>query len=495
MQKLAYVVALLFALLVPSIGNAQDTPWGESFGACWKGGTGADGNRTFDDCLARATAVWPVLANGAGYWSKVWGPGSTPTGPGLPVGYTCEFGCVQAGDRSTTTPRMLFLWRAPSTAPFDPEPCPTIEICIEPPPPSSDACLLPIGQDRYELLTSPPMLNYSPEQFYCEENCRYDYEDTYVFEDGSIENRYSNSTTKCEGEYPDGPPGFTASPVQPDPNDDCGNVTGYYNGQPICTDQADRCEASGGSYGYVNGEAVCIPEDDSPPDCKAGTVLLVTGGGGFVCTSPDDGPPETDDPNDLDGDGIPNATDTDDDGDGLADSSDPDANGDGRPDSDSDNDGTPDHDDDDDDNDGVNDDRDLDNGNDGVGDCDPTSRDYFKCAGQITDVSENADDKLESELNQEAASAGDKILEAGLDALGDGSQTIEGGEGIGSLITGGLFPSYGACQNVTIPVKAFGLELTCDRTQGIRDLLGWFVAASTVVLVFAIALGSSTETK
>lgn len=71
---------------------------------------------------------------------------------------------------------------------------------------------------------------------------------------------------------------------------------------------------------------------------------------------------------DWDGDGIPNASDTDADGDGILDTVDLDINGDGIPDADSDSDGIPDASDTDDDNDGVPDTVDSDDDGDGVPD-------------------------------------------------------------------------------------------------------------------------------
>lgn len=352
-----------------------------------------------------------------------------------------------------------------------------------PPPPPPDRCSVPIGQLRYELVEMPPVLDYQPSMNFCDQNCRYDYADTYFFEDGAIENKYSNSGAFCaDSEYPEPPPEFSATPEQPDPNEKCGNVVGYYNGNPICGDNADQCKASGGAFGYVNGDPVCIPKTDAPPTCKAGTVLIVPEFGGFVCAAYSEDPPEdTGDPNDTDGDGEPNDTDTD-------------ADGDGRTDQDRDGDGTPDHSDPDDDDDGVTDDRDMDQGNDGVGDCDPTARDYAQCMGQLTEVSDTAGDKIEAGVNSDGSSVGEKILKAGTDALGDGDAGIGGPDGLGTSLENAFgLGASSSCTNASFDILGHVWAFDCADTQPIRTLLDYVLGVLAVISIFNIATNRAQQ--
>ena len=120
---------------------------------------------------------------------------------------------------------------------------------------------------------------------------------------------------------------------------ECENIIGYFNGQQVCGDDTDTCEAEGGTFGLVDDVETCIPEEyaDDLPTCDSeGVVILVDGG--FSCETPtpkDDSEnpdvPETqpETPTDTDGDGTPNNNDSDIDGDGINNSIDPDIDGDG----------------------------------------------------------------------------------------------------------------------------------------------------------------------
>lgn len=362
--------------------------------------------------------------------------------------------------------------------------------CIEdaPPPP---ACEIPFGEVRYQLVTDPPTLNYSPDPDVCYSQCTFDYEDSYFFDNGAIENRYSNNATPCDvsEETPFPVPGFSATPTPPDPETDCYNVLGYVGSTPVCGDAADSCAATGGAYGFIQGQEVCVPQDESPPTCAARTIVFLDESGSYVCQAPDDPVPQSGPtPDDVDGDGVSNALDTDDDGDGIPDSSDTDADGDGAPDADADSDGTKDYADADDDGDGVDDSSDVDNGGDGIGDCDPTAKGYASCVGQLSSVAESLDDQLEIEANKDGASAGTKILNAGVGAIGNGDSGMDGPTGLAGDLSSDLLPSFGACSDIDIPFQGSVMTLSCSRTEPFRDVFAWFIAALTFLYVFELAI-------
>lgn len=115
----------------------------------------------------------------------------------------------------------------------------------------------------------------------------------------------------------------------------------------ICLDQQLECQNGGGTWGVFGegtGAAICIPDDygDDLPTCDADGVVSYwadseSGSGGFACVSPieelDDDIPNPDrDPDDQDGDGIPDSLDPDKDGDGIPNESDDDSDNDGIPD-------------------------------------------------------------------------------------------------------------------------------------------------------------------
>lgn len=140
---------------------------------------------------------------------------------------------------------------------------------------------------------------------------------------------------------------FCAPDLQID-HDPCEDVLGYFNGNQVCGDDKNKCEADGGTYGHFNDIAVCIPTndingsdiEDVPPDCEDDEIAYHLGSGDMSCSHYDppgentedkdtdgDGTPDKDD-DDIDGDGVPNGSDPDKDGDGIPNADDPDEEGD-----------------------------------------------------------------------------------------------------------------------------------------------------------------------
>jgi hypothetical protein len=73
--------------------------------------------------------------------------------------------------------------------------------------------------------------------------------------------------------------------------DDCQNISGYINGQAVCDDKKDECEAAGGQYGQFNGQDACVPpEEDTGCESGSTTTIIDNGDGtfGYVCNSDDD---------------------------------------------------------------------------------------------------------------------------------------------------------------------------------------------------------------
>ena len=104
-------------------------------------------------------------------------------------------------------------------------------------------------------------------------------------------------TTECAGNPCDEGWTYTGGVCLPNEQPDtCENVVGYINGEPVCNDLRDECEASGGSLGQVNGQSVCVPHSEGPPTCDGDGVIIITESG-YVCESPSDNENGT---NDLD---------------------------------------------------------------------------------------------------------------------------------------------------------------------------------------------------
>lgn len=327
--------------------------------------------------------------------------------------------------------------------------------------PTSNSCELPHEQQRYELITDAPILNYSPEEFICFENCRFDYVETYFFDNGDMEHTYSNSAGLCDNEWPEPETPFPTEPTQPDPEEDCYNVIGWVDGQPVCGDKADECKATGGQFGYVNGQEVCIPKEEEPPTCPPRTVLTASVGGGHECVPIDtDPPPDPEEPPpcedtaDIDCDGTPNEED-------------PDSDGDGRP-------------------DGP-------HPYEGDGTCDPTHPGYATCIGNLQSVSDNLDDKLKADARLEASSAGDRIFNSVKGSLGNGESGIGAPEGLGTAVADILGFESLACADVSFPIVGHNLEFTCGQTEPIRILLGFAFSVLTIISIFNLATQRSAD--
>lgn len=333
-------------------------------------------------------------------------------------------------------------------------------LCLHPGDPPPAECSASAGTELYELVTNPPILNYSPEPSYCQEQCRYDYVDSYFFDNGDVENRYETQGALCgSNEFPDPPGGdLSQDPTQPDPEENCYNVIGWVNGQLVCGDKADQCEAMGGAYGFVNGQEVCIDQEEDPPECPARTVLTASVGGGHECVPVDSEPPPEEPPCETEGD---------EDCDGTPDEEDPDKDGDGRPDGD--------------------------HPYQGDGTCDPTHPGYAACVGQTESIGDNVDNGIEAKARGNAAAEGDRILQAGKQALGDGNSGMTGPEELAGTVATSIIPDFGECQDMTFEFHGNVATLSCVKTQPIRDLFGLFVASCTLLFVLSVALGSSAS--
>lgn len=326
--------------------------------------------------------------------------------------------------------------------------------CIHPgdPEPDPESCDIPSGQLRYNLVVMPPTIGYSPDLAVCYQNCQFDYVDTFFFDNGDLENKYSNTASDCGSELPSPPSPWSYIPTQPDPDQPCYNVIGWVNGSPVCGDKADQCKASGGSYGFVNGVEVCIPKAENPPTCPARTVLTIGPGGVESCVPigtdpPEDPPPQCDDDKDCDG---------------TTDGDDPDGDGDGRPD------GPVTY--------------------TGDGACDPTDKDYAFCQGNLQNISDQLDDGLEAKARGSAFAEGELIREAGLDAIGNGESAIAAPGGIGERLANALGIASGDCVDVSIDVLGHAWGIQCSQTAPIRTLLAYVFAVLTLISVFNIAI-------
>ncbi|HIE83497.1 MAG TPA: hypothetical protein EYQ00_06435 [Dehalococcoidia bacterium] len=168
--------------------------------------------------------------------------------------------------------------------------------------------------------------------------------------------------------------------IDPD-SDTCENVQGYINNTLLCADNLDQCNAAGGDFGYFNGEPMCVqPEIETAGDyCPSGYVIVYGAGidgaaGSFNCVLPDDLPPTICDGSLYDCDGDKMIDDQNKNGcvdNGIAD--DPLCLNILQPQT------------------GVNGQDPLNPPIEGAGDCDPTSRNYAKCAGFLGDEEEPED--------------------------------------------------------------------------------------------------------
>lgn len=255
-----------------------------------------------------------------------------------------------------------------------------------------------------------------------------------------------------EGQLP-GPSGLCYAAPGEEPDPPCRNLLGYVNGQPVCGDERDECEALGGTYGTIGDTVVCIPESEDPPTCQAGTFLFA-GEGGYVCVPPDDKLPDDDtpDPDDPDGDESPNDVDEDDDGDGNADTTDG-----------------------------------FSEVAAGAGQCDPTSQDYAACLRQVETVSSTQDQAIQQKANLSGDLQLGKLGTIATQAIGSGDAGIGGPSDLEDEITGLSIFNGINCVDITQTIMGSQLLLSCAKTQPLRDMLGYFFALLTLMAVFNIA--------
>jgi hypothetical protein len=288
----------------------------------------------------------------------------------------------------------------------------------------------------------------------------------------------------------------------------CSDVAGNLNGATICNDDRNSCADSGGDYGCAgSGDTIqcgCYTSGDGPPSCSGSGIVIIIDGG-YVCESPDD-PTETRDPNDSDGDGVPDAQDEDDDNDGIPDTQDSDANGDGNPDTDTDGDGVPDYQDSDIDGDGVPNTNDPDANGDGnpdtdSGPCDSTKQNYADCIGlhSGSNGTEEVADNKEFLLVDGVISTGNNHVDiAKTELLMDLNNTFDSGDPIAApSILGGsvssIFNLVGGCSSISIDTPFITTSITCDGMAPLRAVLFWVLNVLTVITVFKIAIQKVPE--
>jgi hypothetical protein len=167
--------------------------------------------------------------------------------------------------------------------------------------------------------------------------------------------------------------------IDPDA-ESCQNPQGYINNTELCGDDKDQCEAAGGDFGYFNNEPMCL-EPEIPPggdECPSGYVVAFTPSdiegipGTFQCVLPDEIPPTICDASKYDCDGDGNIDDQNNNGlidNGTSDSQTGYQGADGADGKDGENVGYD----------------DLNPATEGAGDCDPTSKNYAKCAGFLVE--------------------------------------------------------------------------------------------------------------
>jgi hypothetical protein len=257
--------------------------------------------------------------------------------------------------------------------------------------------------------------------------------------------------------------------------DSCDNVQGYIDNTLLCADNLDQCNAAGGDFGYFNGEPMCL-QPEIPPSgdyCPSGYVVVYGAGidgaaGSFTCVLPENLPPTICDGSQYDCDGDGNVDDQN--GNGLIDNGISDsttgyqgaagaAGAAGA--------------------DGVNvgyDD--LNPAAEGAGDCDPTSKNYARCAGFLEDEELPEDARGErSDL-----SSGDSM-----DQVAGNIYTRLGNAPIVQMIgnVGQVFSfSNEACP--TPSFEAFGKMFSIDfHCQLYLDIAG--ILSAIMMIVFSIA--------
>lgn len=127
---------------------------------------------------------------------------------------------------------------------------------------------------------------------------------------------------------------------------------------------------------------------------------------------------------------------------------------------------------------------------DGTGECDPNSKDYAKCIGQINDVDEGLSDQIIGDATGEAE---DKMNEA-YDSL---TEDIENFSGIDNEFANspnqlmsavqGFLPAPAGCPNIPITFMGQTASLDCNLFNDFKLAFGWFLSILTVAYIWSLA--------
>ena len=327
------------------------------------------------------------------------------------------------------------------------------------------------------------------------------------------------------------------------PEQGCDDPLSIYDGNSICASDKNACTRAGGTFGFAGAGAemngICIPFDDAEqiPTCSDLSAPIQSSDGSWRClyaseldinegwlSDPNINP--NFDPNDLDGDGVPNADDnspnggtfvpgrlpSDIDGDGIPDLEDGDMDGDGvnnGSDDDADGDGILNEDD-------PTPDGDLDAGTDdkieeeesesevsGGKSCDaaPTCKgDAAMCALVLEswktrcatdELTEEIDEDSDAGLSNSNTAANDLLdtfETTALDFLGEDSGLVAAND-LGDSLSDALGFSY-SCQDWVFSYQSINASITCADTAPLRTLLAWAFGIFTLIAVFQIATRS-----
>lgn len=127
---------------------------------------------------------------------------------------------------------------------------------------------------------------------------------------------------------------------------------------------------------------------------------------------------------------------------------------------------------------------------DGTGECDPNSKDYAKCIGQLNDVDEGLSDQIIGDATGEAE---DKMNEA-YDSL---TEDIENFSGIDNEFANspnqlmsavqGFLPAPAGCPNIPITFMGQTASLDCNLFNDFKLAFGWFLSILTVAYIWSLA--------
>lgn len=126
----------------------------------------------------------------------------------------------------------------------------------------------------------------------------------------------------------------------------------------------------------------------------------------------------------------------------------------------------------------------------GAGECDPESKDYAQCIGQIVEVSDNADQDIISGLNAAAESALNDFESDYIDELTGSSNVLDVATGLITDPITSLLPQSSTCDSsaLSIAFSHITISLSCARLNQFKNLFGWALNLITAWTLFAIAL-------